>query len=668
MKVLLVNPPLANPFGPYPAICYLAGFLDTLGYRVELADAGLALLLQIFSRAGIHALAEEIRRRSVAGSLEPSASTTTFLDRADQYADTIETAIAALQGCDHGAVSRARRRNYFPPSMNPSADWAEATYLSAETYRAMLGELSSEQMASLASASEPLRYAFGPYSETDEACFRASRVIADLERVIRHTLDPDFAINAYAEKLSDTPKTFAPIRTRLMEPPGLIDRWIDSIATDLLERHAPDVVGLSVPFSGTLYGALRMAAAIKSRAPEVRIVLGGGWVNTVLRDLTCPEIFDYVDYITLDDGERPLQCLLEHFEGRRSESHFARTFRRVDGNVTYTDASGERDIPASETGTPTYRDLPVRKYLLYRPSVQSFNQGWGRRWNKLTLAHGCYWKKCAFCDTSLDYISRYEPATVDVLFDRILRLQRETGESGFHFVDEAMPPSIMRRLAERLVHAKANISWRGNVRFESALIPIAPVVAASGCVGISGGLEVASDRVLALMKKGVSLGQAARVCGALSSEGIRVHAYLIYGFPTQTIQETIDALEYVRQMFAARVLHSVAWHRFILTAFSPVAAYPERFGIEIETQSKGSFGNYELKYHEISRVNHDAFADGLNEAVWHYELGVGLNRPVTSWFREPMPSTTLSTSYVRDLIATPEGTARRRLSLLSEAD
>lgn len=62
------------------------------------------------------------------------------------------------------------------------------------------------------------------------------------------------------------------------------------------------------------------------------------------------------------------------------------------------------------------------------------------RWNKLTLAHGCYWGKCAFCDGSLDYIKRYEPNTAKTLVDRMERLIEQTGEIGFHFVDEAAHP------------------------------------------------------------------------------------------------------------------------------------------------------------------------------------------------------------------------------------
>jgi radical SAM superfamily enzyme YgiQ (UPF0313 family) len=118
------------------------------------------------------------------------------------------------------------------------------------------------------------------------------------------------------------------------------------------------------------------------------------------------------------------------------------------------------------------------------------------RWNKLTVAHGCYWKKCSFCDVTLDYIGRYDAAAADVLVDRIEAMIAETGQTGFHLVDEAAPPAGLRALAERLL-ARRDITWWGNIRFEKTFTPeLCQLLARSGCVAVSGGLEVASDRLL----------------------------------------------------------------------------------------------------------------------------------------------------------------------------
>lgn len=620
MKILLVNPPLSAPTGPYPAITYLAGYLHTLGHRAALADASLDLLLRLFTPDGLRALGAE------ASVVRGDTLVDRFVSRIDEYARTIPTAITCLQGRDDGALTLAADRGFFPPPLDAAADWATSTYY----------------------ASLGLTRPFDRADPTDAARFNATNVLADVCAVIRRVVDPDFHLDAYAESLSDDPGTFDAFAARLTRPPHVIDAMIDAIAADLWRQHQPDVLGLSVPFAGNLCGALRIAAEFKRQHPQVRVAMGGGWVNTQLRQLSDPGIFDYVDFITLDDGERPLERVLDVVSGRRDTRALVRTFHLVDGRVVFTNAP-HTDVPFAATGTPTFNGLPLNRYLTVRPSLQSFQRISGARWNKLTLAHGCYWKKCAFCDTSLDYIGRYDPASVDVTIARIRSLVAETGDTGFHFVDEAMPPAAMKALAERLIAERMRITWWGNVRFDAALIPMAPLLAASGCIGLTGGLEVASDRVLALIDKGITLEQAARVCRALSRADLFTHAYLIYGFPTETAQETIDALEYVRQMFAAGFLHSAFWHLFELTMHSPIARGPARFGITIRPRPTRPFSNMLLDFEEPGRINHAQFGPGLARAVDHYALGLRLTDPLTTWFDFPVPATRLSADYVLGL-------------------
>ncbi|VEB39725.1 bacteriocin maturation radical SAM protein 1 [Chromobacterium violaceum] len=219
------------------------------------------------------------------------------------------------------------------------------------------------------------------------------------------------------------------------------------------------------------------------------------------------------------------------------------------------------------------------------------------RWNKLTIAHGCYWKKCSFCDVTLDYISRYETASAELLVDRIEAIIAETGQTGFHFVDEAAPPKMLKALAEELLRRKVSISWWGNIRFEKSFTPeLAQLLAESGCIAISGGLEVASDRLLKLMKKGVSVEQVARVTHGFAEAGILVHAYLMYGFPTQTVQDTVDALEYVRQLFDHGCIQSGFFHRFACTVHSPVGQNPEEYGVKLVPLPKGDFAKNDVGF------------------------------------------------------------------------
>src|SRR5690606_31945129 len=127
------------------------------------------------------------------------------------------------------------------------------------------------------------------------------------------------------------------------------------------------------------------------------------------------------DYVTLHDGERPLFNLLARLKGRASP--LVRTYLRREGRVTLDTDASQHDIPQRGTGIPTYDSLPPSSYVSLLEMLSPMHRLWSDgRWNKITLAHGCYWKKCTFCDVSLDYIGRYARPGTDIVLERIRAL------------------------------------------------------------------------------------------------------------------------------------------------------------------------------------------------------------------------------------------------------
>ncbi|MGE0546134.1 MAG: radical SAM protein [Kofleriaceae bacterium] len=599
---------------PYPATAYLAGFLRQharrLGVEVLQADAALELFLRMFSRAGLQRILDELGDRAAGTDQSVPASIAHLLDHGERYVATIDAVVRFLQGRDPGFALRIVGRDTLPEGPR----------------------FASIDQGPGAHDGDPLAWAFGDLGTADRAKHLASLYIDDIADAIREGIAPDFELARYAERLAASAPSFEPLRRALEGPPNLVDTMLDELVAELFARHRPDVIGLTVPFPGNVYSAFRIARMFKQLAPATRAILGGGYVNTELRELSEPRVFDYVDFVTVDAGEAPILALLEHL--RDPERPLLRTFVRAGGRVELSTDPTLHDLPITETGIPTYAGLPLDRYVSLFEMLNPMNRLWSDgRWNKLTVAHGCYWKQCTFCDVSLDYIARYDRAPADLLVDRIEALVAETGQTGFHFVDEAAPPAALRALAERLIARKVAITWWGNVRFEKSFTPeLATLLARSGCVAISGGLEVASDRLLDLMKKGVTVEQVARVTRAFSDAGIMVHAYLMYGFPTETAQDTIDALERVRQLFAAGCLQSAFWHRFTATVHSPIGKQPKLFGIKLHKRRTITFAQNDVAFSDPTGCDHDAFADGLRKAVYNYMHGVGLDADPRSWF------------------------------------
>ena len=629
IRVLSVIPPMTQLNTPYPSTAYLTGFLRSRGVPAVQEDLALALVLALLSKEGLQRVVACVKALPTS---KQSTSVQSFAAQQARYLQTVEPVIAFLQGRDATLAHRIVSRQYLPEGPR---------FASLDVYVDDEG-------------GDPLGWAFGALGQTDRAKHLATLYLNDLADVLRDAVDDRFEFVRYAESLAGSQPTFEPLAQALSAAPTLVDEVLQSLTLSAVQRHTPDLVVLSVPFPGTVYAALRIAQTIKKQAPQTRIVLGGGFVNTELRELKEPRLFDFVDYVTLDAGERPLLSLIEHLQGQRSAQRLVRTFVRdaASAEVRYINMM-EADIAFAEVGTPTWDGLPLPQYLSLLDMLNPMHRLWSDgRWNKLTVAHGCYWKKCSFCDVSLDYISRYEGASASVLADRIDAIVQETGQTGFHFVDEAAPPKALKALAAELIARQTGISWWGNIRFEKTFTPdLCQLLADSGCIAVSGGLEVASDRLLALMKKGVSVDQVACVTRAFSEAGILVHAYLMYGFPTQTVQDTVDALELVRQLFVNGCIQSGFFHRFACTVHSPVGLNPEEYGVSLQPLPPGNFAKNDVAFVDPTGVDHEALGVGLKKAIYNYMHGIGLEEDVRSWFPFRVPKTTIQRHRIARALA-----------------
>ncbi|MDP2811378.1 MAG: radical SAM protein [Rhodocyclaceae bacterium] len=618
MRVLAVIPPMTQLNTPYPSTATLTGFLRSRGVDAVQEDLALGLVLRLFSPEGLVAIHE---CAAALPQQQRTAAVDSFDRQFERYLATIAPTVAFLQGRDPTLAHRIGGRNFLPEGPRFSA----------------LDVYVDPQNDGGDGGGDPLAWAFGALGIQDRARHFATLYLNDLADVLRDAVDPRFEFVRYAEALARSQPSFDPLADALSAPPNLVDAVLRDLTLDALARHKPQLVLLSVPFPGSVYAAFRIAQAIKAHDPSVAIALGGGFVNTELRTLSDPRVFDHVDFVTLDAGERPLLALIEHLdeqrENRRPRERLVRTFVREAGSVRYIDAA-EPDIPFADTGTPTWDGLALDRYLSVLDMLNPMHRLWSDgRWNKLTVAQGCYWKKCSFCDVSLDTISRYEALPTGLLVDRIEAVIAETGATGFHFVDEAAPPKALKSLAEELQKRQRSISWWGNIRFEKSFTPrLCAQLAQSGCIAVSGGLEVASDRLLDLMQKGVSVEQVARVTRAFSDAGILVHAYLMYGFPTQTVQDTVDALETVRQLFEAGCIQSGFFHRFVCTVHSPVGQHPERYGITLKPLPVGTFARNDVGFIDPTGVDHDALGIALNKALYNFMHGIGLDEDVRHWF------------------------------------
>ena len=623
--VFAITPPFTQLNTPYPATAYIKGFLNTKNISCFHADLGIEVILALFSKSGLEELFSSI------SSINLSENAQRIMALQDDYIQTIGAVIPFLQGKNPTLSHVICQEDFLPEGSR------------------------------FAQLEEDLDWAFGSMGTQDKAKHLATLYLEDLSDLIMECIDPHFGFSRYAERLGRSANSFDELYEALQQEYTYIDKILIKILAEKMATVQPKLVAISVPFPGNLYSAFRIGQWIKKHHPETKIAMGGGFPNTELRSLSDIRVFEFLDFITLDDGEAPLDNLMEYIEEKRPLEQLKRTFISQNQAVKYINNSKTPDYKQSEVGTPDYSDLLLDKYISVVEIVNPMHRMWSDgRWNKLTMAHGCYWGKCTFCDISLDYIKIYEPVAANLLCDRMEEMITQTGQNGFHFVDEAAPPALMRALALEILRRKLSVSWWTNIRFEKSFShDLCQLLKASGCIAVSGGLEVASDRLLELIQKGVTVSQVAQVTRNFTEAGVMVHAYLMYGFPTQTAQETIDSLEMVRQMFELGILQSGFWHQFAMTAHSPVGMYPEQFGVKIENPIIGSFANNDLVHNDPKGTDHDTFSYGLKKSLFNFMQGIGFDLPLQEWFEFKVPRTKVRRNYVEMAVSEEDDSVLR---------
>jgi hypothetical protein len=618
MNVLLITPPLTQLNTPYPATAYLSSFLKQNGYATEQFDLGIELINLLFTKSNIERIFNHAESK-----LEIKHPKHIFekYENRDRYIATIESVMNFLRGTDNTLAHRICSREFL-----------------AESYRFK--------------NINDLEWAFGTMGQYDMAKYIATLYIEDLTDFITETIDKHFSLNRYAEKLCTYITDFKVVERQIKAKDSIIDELVYQLLEQKITSVNPDLIGFSIPFPGNFLYALKMGNYIKKHFPQCDTVFGGGFVNTELRWLGEPALFKYTDFVILDDGEDALFQLCLVLEKRIEKEDLLRTFFLESNGVQYISQQIKPKKAQGFSNCPDYTGLPLDKYISMVETTNPLSKIWtDGKWNKMMLAHGCYWAKCAFCDTSVPYIRDYQPGKASVLVGQMVKIMGQTGQSGFHFVDEAAPPKLLKDLSIEILKRGLVVSWWGNIRFEKAFDEeLCQLMAQAGCIAVSGGLETASDRLLTLMNKGVTIEQAAKASHHFNNAGIMVHAYLMYGFPSETLQETIDSLEIVRQFFEEGLIQSAFWHRYIMTVHSPTGLNPEKFGAKISSNDPLRFAKNDVDFSDNTGVDLDMVGKALNKSMYNYMQGIGYEIPVHEWFSAKVPKTKVRNDLIRNYL------------------
>lgn len=523
----------------------------------------------------------------------------------------------------------------------------------------------------------------------DDGYLLASLALADLADYITTVYDNNFALIRYAESIcaSDLSKeeilktTDSPVLKDYLSP--IVENLINTVSSS--QQEPSFLFCVSVPFPGTFAAAMFICKQLKSTfGKNALITLGGGYVNTALRSVNQAELAAYIDCFSYDRGYSFYTELLANglpaAAAYQTESVFGGEIAQGKANQTKTSSTSsnrqellEIENFMTKNVAPDYDGIDFTKYPRLADDINPMHRIWSDgAWLKAYLAHGCYWHRCLFCDTKLDYVNCYKPVNIKNLYSSLLEQAKKSGVYGVHFVDEAAPPKMLEDFAS-LNKDKALTFW-GNIRFEKAFSrDLADILAKGGLIGVSGGIEMACGEGLSNINKGIDIKTLVFSLAAFKEAGILTHAYMIYGYYNETPQMLIDSAETLRQLFKAGLLDSSFFHKFTLTKHSTLFAeweagkHPDLHPIF----PKNNFTDYEL--HFKGEEKSEKYGAPLSLAVNAWMHKKSLDKPVEKWFNFPMPKPTVKKDFVEKAleeyeIAKNQSYKEKMPSTLSSAD
>ena len=652
MKVIIVNPPMVQQNTAYPSGAYLASFFRQNGFDVLTQDLNIKLFHKIFSKEGLTRLFDLSEKNA--------------LSMAERFQKS---------GDDLSAFNIRR----YVSSKHLWINWITfitQTLQGSKSTREKAHEFLFSPFVPRASRMEQYLSTLKRSPCIDDINFLCTYALADLSDYITTCFDSEFSLIRYAESLCTDNLDFSKIINQTKSPfikefflPVLEDCKNEYLSFASCEQKI--YICISVPFAGTFVPSLAAASFFKSLfLDKAYIFMGGGYINTDLRTFYDARLCDFIDAFSFDRGYGSYKNFFSEINKCQNGSiidfekqkfykmkffNHPQTCQKLENPTKPLFNSDEYEAYENKITSelvPDYSDIDFSVYPRLCDDKNPMHRLWtDGAWIKAYLAHGCYWHKCAFCDTKLDYVCSYKPVNENKLFDGLMKTATEKDIYGIHFVDEALPPAVLKRFA--IENAKycekygKHLFFWGNVRFEKAFTKdLAALLVYCGLGAVSAGLEVATQDGLKIINKGTDLDTIIASCAAFKEAGVLVHAYMIYGFWYDDAQSIIDSMETLRQFFSAGLLDSSFWHKFILTKDSK--AYEEH-------HKKWNGGAQFEKYGE-----------GLQNALEAWMHGKNLETKVTRWFDFEVPSPKVAKNIVEKAIEKYERENENRFSVKKE--
>ncbi len=343
----------------------------------------------------------------------------------------------------------------------------------------------------------------------------------------------------------------------------------EEILVEIIGKVNPKIIGFSVPFYEQVIPTFQSCHILKKIAPEAHITLGGPFISIHMREITNKEIFSFIDSLILDEGEIPLEKLF-HQVSAPGETDLS----KIPGLVYLHEGEIRRNaLPApidlEQSPTPNFNIFPLERYPSGRDRIRL----------SIRFSKGCQWRLCTFCQTSLPVIKNFQQMGYSKICEDLRKVMEETGVKQFFFSDESIDPDLLEVLARKFIKERLDIQWNARGRFHASITKgRCQIFRDSGCTGLALGIESLNDRILRLMRKGISR-QLVEDVLYQNNGTIDIGCFMIVGFPTETEEEALTGYETLRGYWREGLIKGFNYNLFNIAYGSDIYKNPKNYGI-----------------------------------------------------------------------------------------
>ncbi|MEO0205966.1 MAG: radical SAM protein [candidate division WOR-3 bacterium] len=303
-----------------------------------------------------------------------------------------------------------------------------------------------------------------------------------------------------------------------------------------LSLYQPKFLGISGT-THTRFESFKLARQAKTFNKEIVTIYGGinatFTANETLRNI--PEI----DFVVRGEGEEILLELLKTFNSDQKFEKIRGLSFRMDDTIV-DNPPGSR-LHLDSLPPPAYHLLEMKKYEMKMEFVK-------KRGISALTSRGCLYR-CSFCSASRMFNNLLTVRSARNVVDEIEKLLKQYHFQAVKFFDSALTldRDHIETLCDEIIARNMDFPWECEVRVGTADETLLEKMRKAGCYYIDIGIESASQKVLDLMRKGITVEQVQKLLDMSHQLGFKIKAFFSFGHISETMADVEKTFEFIEK-------------------------------------------------------------------------------------------------------------------------